>query len=228
MSARLRPHPIDTGPRVAGGLALGSTAVILAGALATGLGYSGPAGEAYSPLNHFISELGQVSQSRLAPVYDAGIVMGALGLGLFLAILSRHLTNRFRSAMLAAAAIAGASGMLTGLLPMDIQPAHQTASAVFFLTGWTVAATFSVWLLGRPRPGFSRWLLLPGLGCIPFFVAFVAVYAAYRPADPYAPILLRSAIWAVPLLEWAALLSLLAWVLAVALVLVRLQSWPEA
>ena len=208
-------------------MAIGSTAVILAGALATGLGYSGPAGETYSPLNHFISELGQLSQSRLAPVYNAGIVVGALGLGLFLAILSRHLTGRFRPAMMTAAMVAGTSGMLTGLLPMDTEAVHRAVSAIFFLTGWSVAAIFSAWLLGQPRRGFSRWLLLPGLGCIPFFGAFVTIYATYRPADPYAPILDRSAIWSLPLLEWAALLSLLGWVVALSLVLVRLKSWPD-
>jgi hypothetical protein len=53
------------------------------------------------------------------------------------------------------------------------------------------------------------------------FVAFIAVYATYHPADPNAHILVRSEVWTVPLLEWASLLSLLAWLACVAASLLR-------
>jgi hypothetical membrane protein len=228
MTSPRLPVSFSPGPRRTGWLALFSVAVILGGATVTGAAYSGPAGEAYSPLNHFISELGELAQSRLAVVYDAGIVAGGLGLGIFLAVVAGHMTGRFRSAMRVAAVLAGASGVLTGLLPMDTKAAHQIVAAVFFMSGWSVAAVFSAWLLVARRPGFPRWLLVPGLGCIPIFAAFLAVFSTYRPAKPFAPILERPDIWAVPLLEWASLLSLLAWFTALGLVLVRRETWPDA
>lgn len=228
MVARLVTRFLEAGPREAGLLGLGSTAIILAGASVTGLVYSGSAGEAYSPLNHFISELGELSQSRLAAVYDSGIVVGGLGLGSFLAIVARHLTEGFGRAMRAAAVVAATSGILTGLLPMDFNPVHKVVSGVFFITAWSVAAVFSAWLLAGPRPGFPRWLLIPGLGCVPFFTGFILAYADSAPLDQRALAADRPDVWAVALLEWAALLSLLSWFAALSLVLARRRSWPAA
>jgi hypothetical protein len=53
------------------------------------------------------------------------------------------------------------------------------------------------------------------------FAAFIAVYASYHPAAPDARLLSRTAVWTVPLLEWAALLSLLAWIACLAAALLR-------
>jgi hypothetical membrane protein len=228
MVARLVSRFHKAGPREAGLLGLGSTAIILAGASIAGLVYSGSAGEPYSPLNHFISELGDLSQSRLAAVYDSGIVAGGLGLGSFLAILARHLTEGAGRVMRVAAVVAATSGILTGLLPMDFDPVHEVVSGVFFVCAWSVAAIFSAWLLAGRRPGFPRWLLVPGLGCIPFFAGFVLAYATSAPIDHRALAAHRPDVWAVPLLEWAALLSLLSWFAALSLVLVPRRSWPAA
>jgi hypothetical membrane protein len=228
MVARLVSRFHKAGPREAGLLGLGSTAIILAGASIAGLVYSGSAGEPYSPLNHFISELGELSQSRLAAVYDSGIVAGGLGLGSFLAILARHLTEGAGRVMRVAAVVAATSGILTGLLPMDFDPVHEVVSGVFFVCAWSVAAVFSAWLLAGRRPGFPRWLLVPGLGCIPFFAGFVLAYATSAPIDHRALAPHRPDVWAVPLLEWAALLSLLSWFAALSLVLVPRRSWPAA
>jgi len=62
--------------RAAGFLGLVATAAIILGALIAAVPYVGSSGEGYSPLNHFISELGQTSQSQMAPVFNAGLVAG--------------------------------------------------------------------------------------------------------------------------------------------------------
>ena len=69
---------------------------------------------------------------------------------------------------------------------------------------------------------------MPGATCVVVFMAFVAVYSTYRPLDPNAHILDRPTVWTVPLLEWASLLSLLAWFVCVSLVLARRATWPKA
>jgi hypothetical membrane protein len=237
------PEPVSTGTRAAGPaaarrtllphlsarnagrLGLASIAAILVGEIATAIVYAGPAGEAYSPLNHFISELGQTSQSRLAPVFNAGIVIGGLGMGAFLLALAGHLTGRFRGGLMAAGSIAGISGVLVGFLPMDTHAVHRFVSAVFFCTGWIVVAIFSVWL-ARHRSGFPRLLLVPGTISVAIFWAFLTVYSTYHPLDQDAPILERPAVWTVPLLEWAALLSLLLWFGCLSLLMLRRGSWP--
>jgi hypothetical protein len=225
-AAAERSDPFRVSARTAGLLGLGATAAILLGALVTAVPYVGYAGEGYSPLNHFISELGETAQSRLAPLFNAGIVIGGIGLGVFLMILARHLTGRYRPALVLAGLVAGISGTLVGFFPMDTHATHRLISGVFFSTGWIVAGVFSLWLLRSPQVGFPRRLLVPGAISVTVSFAFLAVYAAYRPIDPDAHIVARGAIWAVPLLEWASLLSLLLWFACVALVLVR-QSWPS-
>jgi hypothetical membrane protein len=207
--------------RVKGALGLGATAVILLGALATALPYVGYAGEGYSPLNHFVSELGETAQSRLALAFNTGIVVGGIGLGSFIMILSRGLTGRYRPAIMLAGIVAGVSGTLVGIFPMDTHALHGLVSGIFFSTGWIVVAVFTTWLLRHPRSGFPRPLAVPGFLAVAVSFAFLAVYSTYRPVDPYAHILVRSQIWAVPLLEWAALLSLLFWFVCVSVALTR-------
>ena len=207
--------------RPLGVLGLGAVAVILLGAIATAIPYAGYAGEGYSPVNHFISELGERPQSQLAVVFNAGVVIGGIGLGLFLAIVSRHLTGRYRPALLLAGIVAGTSGTLVGLFPMDTHAAHRLASDVFFLSGWIVAAIFSLWLATGRRRGIPRLLLAPGILCVAVSLIFIGVYSTYHPIDPNANIVARSAMWTVPLLEWASLLSLLLWFVCLSAVLVR-------
>jgi hypothetical membrane protein len=203
-------------------LGLASCGLILIGMLVAGVAYRGHAGEAYTPLNHFISELGEIGGSRLAWAFNLGIVLGGLGLGAFLVALSRRLTGRFRVAFLAASLAAGASGILVGVFPMDYLATHRIVSGVFFLTSWIVTAVFSAWLLSSPRPGTPRWLVVPGVAAVVVSLAFVAVYSTYHPVDPDGPILDRpEGLWSVPFLEWASLLFLLAWFVCVSIALLR-------
>ncbi len=215
---------VELTSRRIGLLGLMSVAVILAGMVVTAIPYRGYGGEGYSPLNHFISELGEIAASRLAWVFNLGIVLGGVGLGSFLMIASRELSGRYRLAFGVAATVAGISGTLVGVFPMDYLATHRVVSDVFFLSGWTVAATFSVWLLTSPRPTFPRWLLIPACLVVAVFLTFIAVYSTYHPANPDARILERSGVWTVPMLEWASLLSLLLWLACVAVTLLRRPS----
>jgi hypothetical membrane protein len=213
---------ISLGRRGLAGLGLGSIAVILAGVTAAALLFQGFTGEAYSPLNHFISELGEISVSRFAWSYNLGIAAGGLGLGLFLILLSPALTGRFRGAFVAVSLVAGISGPLCGLFPMDYHSTHRLVSDVFFLTGGLVAAVFTVWLARVGAAGFPRWLILPGVLVVAVFATFITVYATgYHPTDPDAHIVERASVWIVPSLEWASLLALLLWLGCVSVALLR-------
>jgi hypothetical membrane protein len=200
-------------------LGLTSTSMILAAMLVTAVAYAGPAGEPYSPLNHFISELGEIAVSRLAWVFNLSLVAGGAGLGLFLVLLGRRLTARTRTAFLAFGAVAGVSGTLVGVFPMDYHVIHRVVADLFFMTGWIVAGTFSLWLVSARRAGFPRWLAAIGPVVGTISLAFIAVYSTYHPTNPDAAVIDRPDIWAVPVLEWASLLSLLAWFVCVSAVL---------
>ena len=203
-------------------LGFASIGVILAGMVISAIPYRGYEGEAYSPLDHFISELGEIAASRLAWAFNLGIVLGGVGLGTFLLLLADRLTGRFRTALVAAGVIAAASGALVGVFPMDYFGTHRIVSVVFFLTGWIVAGLFSVWLLETPRTGFPRWLLIPGAATVAISWVLIAAYSTYIGTDAAGRILNRpTPFWNLACLEWASLLSLLAWFAFVSLVLLR-------
>ena len=217
---------LDLSDRTTGRLGLAATATILLGSLVAAIPYVGYAGEGYSPLNHFVSELGELAESKLAVAFDAGVVIGGMGLGLFLVLVSRRTTGRYRSALAGAGLVAGLFGVLVGIFPMDRLALHRIVSGGYFLTCWLTAAIFAVWLARNPRAGFPRWLLAPAVFSVAVDVVFVAVYSTYHPIDPDAHIVSRPSIWAFPLLEWASLLSLLLWMACTAAVLLRRPEDP--
>jgi hypothetical membrane protein len=59
-------------------LSFAGAASAILGALIAGLAYRGRQNERYSILNHFISELGEVGISRLAWVFNLGLILCGL------------------------------------------------------------------------------------------------------------------------------------------------------
>jgi hypothetical membrane protein len=217
-----RQFSISITPRRHAVLGLVSAGVILLGTAIAGVAYQGRAGEAYSPLNHMISELGEIGVSRLAWAFNVSILLGGTGLGIFLMLLAGRLGGRHRTALITVGAVAGVAGALVGVFPMDYHSTHRIVAGVFFLTAWLITVVVSLWVISAPRPDLPRWLLIPGAIAVAVSVAFIAVFSTYRPADPDAPILNRpGGFWAVPSLEWATLLSLLAWFVCVSIALLR-------
>lgn len=214
--------------RSTGLLGLAATAAILGSALVAAVPYRGWAGETYSPLNHFVSELGEVARSQLSVAFNFGVIIGGLGLGLFLILLSRRLTGRYRPALAIAGVVADVSGTLVGIFPMDYHAIHGLVSAIFFCTGWIVMAIFSAWLLTMPQRGFGRWLLIPAALGVAASLLFVAVFATYSPLPADTHIIERPEVWTVPALEWAALLGLLSWFACVSLELLRRETASSA
>ena len=203
-------------------IGLASVGVLAIGMVASAMAYRGAAGEAYSPLNHFISELGEIAVSRLAWAFNLGVVLGGVGLGLFVVALAQRLGGRPRIALRVAGLAAGVFGAMVGIFPMDYHATHRVASALFFLSAWLVPAIFSGWLLTAPRPGYPRWLLAPGAIVVAVFLTFIAIYSTYRPANPDSPVVGRPAgFWSVPFFEWASLVSIMVWLICVSVVLLR-------
>ena len=224
MQTNPRAFVIAPSRRQVGLLGLGSVAVILTGMLVAALPYRGFAGEGYSPLSHFISELGEIAVSRMAWAFNLGLVVGGMGLGLFMLLVSSEVRGRFRPILLVTGAVATASGALVGVFPMDYHATHRLVSSAFFLTGWSVAAVFTAWVLRTANSGFPRWLARPGVIVTAVTLVFAAVYSTYNPVDPDARIIGRPDVWSVALLEWATLLALLGWFACLAIVMVRTRD----
>ena len=93
--------------------------VIAIGSVVTALAYTGSKGQSYSPLNHFVSELGQLSVSRLAVVFNTSLIVGGVCFVVFILGLAAAGQGWLRYVYGLVGVIAGIGGALVGVFPMD-------------------------------------------------------------------------------------------------------------
>ncbi len=198
--------------------------VFLAASLATAIGYSGQAGEAYSPLNHWVSELGQLGVSAFAPVFNAGVIIGGVCLVVFMIGLAASRPGWSRFVYGAAGAVAGIGGALVGAFPMNNSGPHGLAALTFFDASWIAVGLASLDFVLHPDMRFPPWLA--GVGVLTV-VAFPALLASLTPllggTGLTAPSV-RPAVWRAPLMEWLVLAGILAWVLTASLTWYRAEA----
>jgi hypothetical membrane protein len=189
-----------------------------AASVAAAMAYTGTEGEPYSPLNHWVSELGELGVSELAVVFNVGLVAGGLGFAAFMAGLALDARDRLRWVYGPIGVIAGIAGALVGVFPMNLREIHGLVALTFFNLGWIAVATASVPLVVGHDRRFPRWLaLLGGLA----IVAFLAFLYEFR-VDP---IVLQSAlgapverpdVWLATVLEWAVIVAIIGWTVVAA------------
>jgi len=208
---------------IIGLLGVGITAF---GSLISALAYRGRLGETYNPLNHFVSELGEVGVSPLAAVFNFGIFAGGLCLVVFLLGLGRRIGGWYGLLFTLVGAACGLSGALVGIFPMNNLAPHIVWAMRFFNLGLLTSAIFSLLALLK-RGGLSRWLALPGAFSALAFAAFLYVPTSRPGSDitagvnPLAAVTgalskPRPAVWSLAVLEWLALGSVMIWALVVA------------
>ncbi len=210
--------------RMIGLLGLGATGVIVLACVISALAYIGSNGQPYSPLNHYVWELGDRSQSRLAWVFNSGFAVGGVGLGLYRVLLARQTKGWWRAAFIVLGLIAGVSGALLGLFPMDDLNAHTVASIGFFNAWWVAIAIFSLWLLVHPRQGFPGWLIAPSALVLVVFLAFLGLTGSVEGTESLAVPLARPERLEVAVLEWITMGALVVWFTATSVVLIRSES----
>lgn len=206
--------------------------LISLGMLAAGLAYRGKLGEPYSPLNHFVSELGEVGVSELAWAFNIGLFLGGLCLVFFLLNLGK-LIGGWLGALFGVAGLAcGVSGALVGVFPMNNLPPHIFWAMNFFNLGLGLMVLFSLIVIFG-RHSLPRWLAAPGLLGVLAFAAFLYMpMPATDEVDSLAAAhsmmtTTRPAIWQMAVFEWAAVGSVLIWSTLVAVVLlVRAKRNP--
>jgi hypothetical membrane protein len=133
----------------------GSLAVT-AGSVLTALAYNGSNGESFSPLNHFVSELGELFVSDLAPVFNTSLIIGGVAFAVFMIGLASARAGRLRWVYGVLGVVAGAAGALVGVLPMNYLDQHAVVALTFFNLGLVVRLDF--W----PLTTFE-WLLIAGI-----------------------------------------------------------------
>jgi hypothetical membrane protein len=212
MSAAIRAR-IGTSAGILGAL------VILGASVAAALAYSGTKGEAYSFLNHWVSELGEVGVSELSIVFNLGLIVGGFAFAVFMTMLASSGTGRLRFGYGVIGVIAGIAGLFVGVFPMGNIPQHRVAALTFFNLGWIAVALASLDFVRRPDGRFPRWLSVVGGLTVAAFIGFLASVRldTILADNPLGVPPVRPELWIVPTLEWAVIVGILAWTLLVAL-----------
>lgn len=123
---------------------LAGSLLILLAMLAAALVYRGKGGERYSPLNHYISELGEVGVSRLAWAFNLALILGGLVFIPFLAGMGLALGSVWGKIALAIGILTALACMGVGFFPMNHIESHSRAAMTYFRSGLVTVLTFSL------------------------------------------------------------------------------------
>ena len=211
MSGRVEPAPSTVrtalatwGPRVGlvGGIVFGGATVVAA------LAYGGAGGAIYSPLNQFVSELGDVRRSSLGVGFNAGLIVGGGCFAVFMAAFGAVRRGRLAFVTAAVGIGAGLAGALVGVFPQGGSPLHRPVSIVFFLVGAASLALATADVARRPSAAFPGWLAMVGGVVVAAFVGFIVLTLQRGSGpvpDPLPAFFLETAI------EWVAVAGILTW-----------------
>ncbi len=204
----------------------GSLIILIAAGLAA-VFYVGRQQERYSILNHFISELGERGVSRMAYLFNGGLIIGGLTFIPFMIGLSLSLGSLWgKLGLLAGLGTSGAC-IAIGFLPMNRLEPHTQAAMMFFRLGLATVSLFSVAIAAQPAgkivvPHTAN--IFGGLAVLAY--ASFLILLAQKPvvdeaSDALSPPALdeRPRLWLLAVLEWAIFFTTLVWFLGVALTL---------
>jgi hypothetical membrane protein len=194
--------------------------------LIVAIAYRGRIGQHYSPINHVVSELGEVGISRLAWFFNGSLIVGGIGILLGLISLALHLRGWFRYFILVLGFVTGLAGTFVGIFPMNQIYPHLSAALTFFNTGWIVTGAFSLYLLFARQKQFPRWLAFPGFVTAIAFVVFMRYSGNLMEGSQSVDEILgaaRPAVWSTAIVEWVVVLTILVWIASVCAVIIRLD-----
>ena len=195
---------------------LAGSIVVIAGVLVPMGAYVGRAGERFSPVNHFISELGEVGVSRLASVFDIGLAAAGMLYVPFVLGLGAAIRGWWAAAGTLAGLVSAAALSCVGLFPMNNLPPHIAAAMLFFRSGLVTVLLFGVaiQLQRADRRVIDRRSNIAGIAALAAFAVFIA-WIELQPGGSagFHPSVFagRPAVWTSAILEWLVLVAVIAW-----------------
>lgn len=192
------------------------------GAVIAAAAYRGKTGESYSPLNHFISELGEVGVSKLAPVFNLGLLLSGMALIPASLNFGLALPGLLAKLGMVAGVVCAVSLSLVGVFPMDKAESHGKAALAYFRSGLAMVLLFSLAIAFQPAEAglLSPLYALAGVPSVLAFASFlILIGRAYKTEE--APLSTdegqRPKVWFLAVVEWAIFLTVLLWFLLIAL-----------
>jgi len=190
--------------------------ILIISSLITAAGYRGKRGERYSALNHFISELGERGVSRLAPVFNIGLIAGGMLLLPYLISLGLLMGNLWAKLGMAAGIWTAGSCALVGLFPMDNREMHTRVAMSFFRGGLVTLILFSLAVWRQPVAHVAKTVNIAGAMGICAYAAFLIIASRQlkeeelqEPDPEDSPE--RPRFWILPAVEWTVFLTTIIW-----------------
>jgi hypothetical membrane protein len=145
--------------RLAASAGIVGASVIALGSVVTAAVYRGADGRPYDPFRQFVSELGELAQSRLAGVFNLSLIVGGVCFALFMSGLAASRPGHLRLLAGVVGIVAGVGGSFVGVFPMDHLAQHSLAAMMFFNLGWIAVGLASQVAIRGFRAGWrsSGW-----------------------------------------------------------------------
>lgn len=192
--------------------------IIALGMLLSAVTYSGRQAEPYSPLNHFVSELGEVGVAELSVTFNWGLIIGGLITVPFMIYLAAKVNSWMRWPLGLLGVLTAFFAILVGIYPMNNVDPHSVAALTFFQLGMVTCILYSLVILFGKRHDFPKWLALPGLIYALAFASFI-LFPDLIPVDLDVQQGMegftrdRPDIFALAVIEWIMVLAILIWIL---------------
>ncbi len=193
------------------------------GAIISAVVYTGTSGERYSPLNHFISELGEVGVSRLAWLFNGALILSGLLLAPCCLAIGIIIPGWLSKAGMAAGIGASTALALVGVFPMNRLKPHIIVSQMYFRLGLVMSVLFTLAIAAQsgPVPIISRAVAWYGLPAILAYAAFIIygaiVFRRTKNSELEVNFTNRPRLWPLAILEWMIFLTTVLWFAAIAL-----------
>ena len=205
---------------------LAGSLFIIISMLIAGLVYRGKQDEEYSILNHFISELGEVGVSRLAALFNWGLIVGGLVLIPFLVGMGLALGSLWGKIALIVGIWTALSCAAVGIFPMNHMKSHSWVAMSYFRSGLVTVLLFSIAVFTQ-SPEFEiipKLSNLAGLLSVMCYAVFLFISDTSKKKDePEREVLdpetypERQRFSRITILEWAVFFSTVLWFLILAL-----------
>ena len=192
--------------------------IIIIGAFISMLFFEGWEKEAFSPLNHFVSELGNINKSTKGGVFNTSVVIGGILFLPFIWGLGRHLNTPLGYFATLIGLITAFSLIGVGWFPGHIIEPHLIAAITFFVSGMLYTGLFSLAIILHKNNRLPKWLVVPGLFALACSIIFLAVPKASLHEFLDNPKTFdRPTVWLLPLMEWMVFVTMSVWIMLTSL-----------
>lgn len=196
----------------------------LIGVTLPSLVYRGTKGEKYSFLNHYVSELGETAVSKLAWVFNLGMILGGICIVIASLSLGLILPGFWAKAGLILGVVTGLALSMVGVFPMNKVKNHTIAAVTFFRGGLLMVLFFSlaIVLQSGENPIVARsWGLVGMIPVLAFGVFLGLMWSADKENRETLETteFERPRIWKLAISEWSIYFSFVLWILLIVLAL---------